>query len=80
MKKKRQELESKFNVLDQLFGIRSYIPLQGSKSYTYNNQFDLMDKMVEFCLPNAGAENTKVEQQVLLLMGNSGAGKSLFLL
>ncbi len=54
VKGKRQQLQSKFNVLDQLFGIRSYIPLLGSTSYTYHNKFDLMGESVKFCLPNGG--------------------------
>lgn len=60
--------------MDLLFGIKSYIPLKYSNSYDYSNPQDLMHQCIEF------VQSKKDGNQVTVLLGNSGGGKSLFLI
>ena len=60
--------------MDLLFGIKSYIPLKYSMSYDYSHPQDLMSHCIEF------VQSRREGNQVTVLLGNSGGGKSLFLI
>ena len=70
---KRDRLAQREKPLNRLFGMQNYIDLGGSADDRFQNQFDITKYAVEYCT----AENRN--QESLVIVGGSGAGKSLFL-
>jgi ABC-type sulfate/molybdate transport systems ATPase subunit len=59
--------------MELLFGIKSYIPLKFSSYQNFKDPQDLMKQCLDFI------QSDKEGDQALVLLGNSGAGKSLYL-
>jgi DNA replication protein DnaC len=70
---KRQETEGRESAISQLFGLKSFVPQKGSTNNEYTNKFDLMKQIIEYLLDGKQRSNT-------VLFGESGSGKSLFLI
>ena len=75
VKQKRLKLLNREGVLNQLFGIQNYVQLMCSRKSHYSEPTKLLDFTLQFI---KSKQNSK--QNVLILEGKSGAGKSLFLL
>ena len=64
-------------VFNKLMGLSGYIPLMCSRTPNYTLPEDLMNNVVDFIFDQS---NPYQNSKALILMGQSGGGKSLFLL
>jgi hypothetical protein len=75
VKSKQQEAEGKDSNMSQLFGLDSFFYQRGSRKDDYSDDFELLSEVKQFLLKNSEQVNKK---QNLVLFGESGADKSLF--
>ncbi len=61
--------------MSQLFGLDSFFYQRGSRKDDYSDDFELLSEVKQFLLKNSEQVNKK---QNLVLFGESGADKSLF--
>ncbi len=78
MNTKHQEAAGKESAMSQLFGLESFVYQQGSRKDDYSEDFELLKEIKRLLLVQRSNESLK--KQNIVLFGESGAGKSLFLI
>ena len=76
VRSKRQEVESRESAMSQLFGLESFVLQRGSRKTDYSEDFDLQSEIMD----RLAAINLNSRNSNTVLFGESGSGKSLFLL